>query len=105
MAGSEPLTRQGAIELALQTFGGNEIELQILLACLVEPTSPSDLADGRVTLARMAYFFGRMRNGKLVRVTRKEQVRGAVKTYHAITPKGRKVLAQLGLPEDDDASS
>lgn len=100
------LSRRDAIDLALDTFGGNAAELQILMACAEKPTAPSDLAARGVSLGRLAYFFRSLTEAGLLRQTRRKQVRGAIKTYHTATPRGRKIVKQLGLAEDGaDASS
>ena len=106
-ADDEPgeLGRHEAILLALETFGGNAIALRILLACSVEPTAPRDIDHGQ-SLGVAAYHFREMHKAKLIKVVRKERRRGAIKTYYTATARARKVLAQLGLPEEsEDASS
>lgn len=97
------LGRREAIDLALETFGGHALALQILIACATGPTAAVDVADGRRSLGVISYHFRTLHKARLLKVRRRERVRGAIKTYYTATARGEKVLRQLGLPEDASA--
>lgn len=91
------------MELALTVFGGNPVELQILLACAVDDTSASQIAPTKDTIAKTSYHFRALTKDGLIRFKREEKVRGAVAKYYVATAAGKRLLRELGLPEDASA--
>lgn len=88
------------MKLALKVFGGNVIELQILLACAEQPKSAKELSPSKDEIASVSYHFKALARDGLLRLAREERRRGAIARFYTATPKARRLLVKLGLPED-----
>lgn len=91
--------------MALGEFGGNPVQLTILLACAQKETSATDVAPDREAVAAIAYHFRVLAERRLIRFSRSEQRRGATAKFYVATPRGSRLLGKLGVTADGNTTT
>lgn len=91
------LPRDEALARAIEAFGGNPVQFEMLRSAEAQPIAASHFATDRKRISRAAYHMGQLRDRGFIRQSRQEQRRGATITFYAITAKGRKLLRELGV--------